>query len=186
MHAVTYPVHPEPFTVEDLYALPDDGARHELVDGALVVSPPPTGRHQLVVSRLVGLLLRAKPDELEVLEGPGVRLTCARLLQPDLIVGPRAELTADVLYFPPHAVFLAVEVMSPSSMTNDRVTKPTLYAEAGIPTYVRVEPTGSGGPAVYAYRLEVDVYREHARAGQRLELDEPFPVSFDPAELIAS
>jgi hypothetical protein len=42
MHAATYPVHPEPFTVEDLYALPEDGMRHELGDGALIINPRPS------------------------------------------------------------------------------------------------------------------------------------------------
>lgn len=40
---------------------------------------------------------------------------------------------------PPSAVHVAIEVMIPSSVTNDRVTEPTLYTEAGIPAYVRIE-----------------------------------------------
>ena len=30
------------WTLEDLATLPDDGQRYELVDGGLVVTPPPT------------------------------------------------------------------------------------------------------------------------------------------------
>lgn len=187
MHAATYPVHPEPFTVEDLYALPDDGMRHELVDGALLVSPPPTVAHQRVTTRLTLLLGAAVSGELEVLEGPGVRLSSSRVLQPDVIVASRAALTTDMRDAPPSAVHLAVEVMSPSSVTNDRVTKPTLYAEAGIPTYIRIELAGPGAPVVYVYRLEHTAYRESARvpAGQMVTLKEPIEVSFEPAELLA-
>lgn len=187
MHAATYPVQPEPFTVEDLYALPDDGMRHELVDGALLVSPPPTVGHQRVTTRLTLLLGAAASSEFEVMEGPGVRLSSSRVLQPDVVVASRAALAVDMRDAPPSAVRLAVEVMSPSSMTNDRVTKPTLYAEAGIPTYMRVELAGSGAPVVYVYRLEGKTYRESARvpAGQRVTLTEPFEVAFDPGDLIA-
>ena len=35
------------WTVDDLVELPDDGARYELVDGALLVSPAPAPRHAL-------------------------------------------------------------------------------------------------------------------------------------------
>src|SRR5207237_9194726 len=38
------PVHTGPWTEADLLVLPDDGQRHELVEGSLVVSPPPAGR----------------------------------------------------------------------------------------------------------------------------------------------
>jgi hypothetical protein len=53
--------------------------RHELIDEALLVSPPPDNRHQLTVTRLLGIPLRAKPDEFEVLDGPGVRISDTRL-----------------------------------------------------------------------------------------------------------
>ena len=40
-----------PFTRADLDALPDDGLRHELIDGVLVVSPSPVHTHQRAVVR---------------------------------------------------------------------------------------------------------------------------------------
>jgi hypothetical protein len=49
---VTYPIvgsfsigAGEPFTVDDLFALPDNGNRHEIFDGSLVMSPPPATGH---------------------------------------------------------------------------------------------------------------------------------------------
>jgi hypothetical protein len=133
------------------------------------------------------LLAAAAPAEFEVREGSGVRLGRDRVLQPDVMVALAGALTADMRDAPSSAVRAVVKVMSSSSVTHDRVTKPTLYAEAGIPTYIRIEPSGPRAPVVYIYRLAGKAYREHAtaHAGQRLELDEPFPVSFDPAELTA-
>lgn len=88
-------------------------------------------------------------------------------------------------YLDARDIQVAVEVVSPSSTSIDRITKPALYAEAGIPTYIRVERTGPNAPAVYIYQLDGGTYREQAsaHAGQILTIDKPFPVSFDPAVL---
>jgi hypothetical protein len=36
------------WTTDDLDALPEDGQRRELLDGALIMSPSPTGFHQII------------------------------------------------------------------------------------------------------------------------------------------
>jgi Uma2 family endonuclease len=186
MNVAIHPAYSQAFTIDDLYALPDDGTRHELVDGTLLMSPPPTVGHQRVTTRLTLLLGAAVSSEFEVLESPGVRLGAARVLQPDVIVASRAVLDAAMRDVPAAAVPLAVEVMSPSSVTNDRVTKPSLYAEAGIATYLRFEMAGPDAPLIYHYRLEGTFYRELARvpAGQSLQLGEPVRVSIDPGALL--
>jgi hypothetical protein len=47
--------HGRAFTRSDLDAMPEDGNRYELIDGALIVTPAPSMRHQITV---VSLLLR--------------------------------------------------------------------------------------------------------------------------------
>ncbi len=66
----------------------------------------------------------------------------------------------------------------------DRLTKPALYAEAGIPCFWRVEL--DEGPSAFVYRLEADSYVQidSARPGEDLVLEEPFPVRLDPSELL--
>jgi len=83
----------------------------------------------------------------------------------------------------PADVALVVEVVSPGSRIMDRLTKPAAYAGVGIASFWRVEL--EGGPAIFAYRLEEGRYVEvgAAHPGERLVLDEPFPVSIDPAGL---
>lgn len=44
--------HPQPWTLAEVMALPEDGVRCELIDGVLIVNPPPTPRHQLRAHRL--------------------------------------------------------------------------------------------------------------------------------------
>jgi hypothetical protein len=47
------PARPEIVTtIAELLALPDDGLRHELLDGVHVVTPAPALRHQLVPGEL--------------------------------------------------------------------------------------------------------------------------------------
>ena len=36
------------WTLADLDGLPDDGRRYEIIDGSLLVSPPPSNDHQLL------------------------------------------------------------------------------------------------------------------------------------------
>ena len=53
-------------TRADLDAMPDDGRRHELIDGVIVVSPAPHWRHQDVVFSLAKLLSEHCPRDLKV------------------------------------------------------------------------------------------------------------------------
>ncbi|MBK6780839.1 MAG: hypothetical protein IPG75_14905 [Gemmatimonadetes bacterium] len=47
-------------TIEELLALPEDGQRHELLDGCMPWTPSPAYRHREdVLSRLMSALLRA-------------------------------------------------------------------------------------------------------------------------------
>ncbi len=179
--------HPQPWTVEDLYALPNDGMRHELLDGTLLVSPPPSVSHQLAARRLVEALLRAAPADVEVLEAVGIALP-AGLLVPDVVVAcadavHRAgrELTAT-------DVVAVAEVVSPSSRTNDRRWKPEAYAEAGIATYLRVELSGGSGQLeVLAFTLQADGrYRQavHARGDEPTPLPLPFTATVIASTLL--
>ncbi|GGX62495.1 hypothetical protein GCM10010358_16100 [Streptomyces minutiscleroticus] len=82
--------------------------------------------------------------------------------------------------FPAEAVVLAVEVVSPDSVSRDRETKPLKYARAGIPHYWRVEHE-KGLAVVHVFELEpaigactsVGIFRE------RMKLASPFPVDLD-------
>jgi Uma2 family endonuclease len=77
-----------PLTVEDLERMPDDGRRHELLDGMLIVSPAPGARHQKVVAQLVVELTAACPRDLFVFPAPfGVRTAPDIELQPDVSGG---------------------------------------------------------------------------------------------------
>jgi Uma2 family endonuclease len=158
------------WTLDDLALLPDDGRRYEIVDGSLHVTPAPAYLHQRFCAWLIRALLADMPDGYDVLPGANVLLPGepTRLLVPDVLAVRTSDIDAgdNPLAVPAAAVPLAVEVVSPSSTTHDRFTKPALYAEAGIPNYWRVEH-GKDGPTVHVYTLTAGsgIHTTHTDAG---------------------
>lgn len=168
--------------LEDLYATPDDGNRYEVLDGALVMSPPPGTSHQGVVVELLVLLHGAvAPVGLRVFTAPlAWRIGPGQVPEPDLMVvnpeaiGPRA------IEQPPT---LVVEVLSPSGRGRDLSEKRRIYAEGGAAWYWIVDPTG---PSLSVLRLVGDTYEEQARVtgSEAYVTDQPFPVRVVPAKLL--
>lgn len=173
-----------PWTEADLLALPDTIQRLELLEGTLLVNPPPSTPHQLLSVNLVVALRAACPAHCVVVEAVGVRAPDNTVLIPDVLVVQREPALRNRSgIHDPADVVLVVEIVSPSSRTADRLTKPAIYAQAGIPSYWRVEP--DAGPSVTAYRLEGDHYAEAGSVGpgEVLAAGEPFPLRIDPADL---
>ncbi|KQY56713.1 Uma2 family endonuclease [Nocardioides sp. Root140] len=66
----------------------------ELIDGALLVTPAPSVRHQIVSGELYAVLRAACPAHLRVLTAPlDVVLTQSTGVQPDLLVAAREDFT---------------------------------------------------------------------------------------------
>jgi Uma2 family endonuclease len=104
---------------------------------------------------------------------------------PDVVVlVPGAPVTPD--YLPAEYVALAVEVESRWTRKDDRGSKAIAYAEAGIPSYWRIENT-KDGPVVHVYELPVgvDVYSLVAsvRPGERRTVERPFRITIEPSQL---
>lgn len=163
------------WTVDDL---PDVDFRYELVDGALLVTPPEAPRNSRVASRLHLHLAPALDRSWDVLVGGGVFFDRRNFRVPDLLVCRREAIDTGRV----HAadLLLAVEVMSPSSIANDRVAKPAQYAAAGIPHYWRIEPEPR---LLLTYALEGDVYRETGRFEDAVAVWEPVALSFRLVDL---
>ncbi|TYB58041.1 Uma2 family endonuclease [Nonomuraea sp. PA05] len=84
----------------------------------------------------------------------------------------------------PHHILLIGEIVSQTTSKQDRGLKPLAYAEAGVPTYWRIEP--DEGPTLYVYELNGGKYKPPTayKAGTVAKLTKPFPVSLDPAQLL--
>lgn len=169
------------YTVDDLDAMPDDGRRYELIDGTLIVTPAPSGWHQLAVSRLLVALSTTCPSNLVVLVAPvDVRLAQDTLIQPDVLVIPRFTVDGVIETTP----LLAVEVLSPSTRRYDLTLKRARLEAAGCPAYWVVDVDQ---PRLTCWELREGRYVEVAdvQGRQRADLAQPFPCRIVPADLIA-
>lgn len=169
-----------PLTVADLDEVPDDGHRYELVDGVLVVTPAPGFNHQAVVGSLYSLLKGARTPEAFVMMAPfDVVLSDDTLVQPDLLVAPRAAFGAKNLTVPP---LLAVEVLSPSTRGFDRLLKLERYARAGVASYWIVDPDEL---RLTVFELSDGAYTQVAEivGDEEWTAASPYPVSITPSKL---
>lgn len=170
-----------PFTRAERDALPDDGRRHELLDGVLVMSPAPNVRHQDIVGRLYSLLFAQAPRACKVMIAPtDTTLGPTTVIEPDLLVGRRADFTEAGL---PTAPLLAVEVLSPSTRLVDLGRKKELLAEAGCPSYWTIDPDG---PELTVWELGEGQYVEAAQVGpdESWTATAPFAVTITPRDLL--
>ncbi len=121
------------YTVADLDDFPEDGNRYELIDGVLLVTPPPGTLHQGVLSRIHGQLLRAAgiTDAAWVVSPGAVVLPPLTQLEPDLLVYP-ARFPLGVKWEDVTERWLAVEVLSRSSRMYDREFKRAAYQAMGL------------------------------------------------------
>lgn len=177
-HAITMP--PGGWTVDDLDSWPETLVRYELTDGALTVSPSPSSLHQAVSGRLFARLDALAPLPLAVTQAVEIRFSRQLTRIPDLLVVRSDEPARH--WFAPAEVLLAVEIESPGSHVEDRVTKPAIYARHGIPHHWRIELEPL---RVRTHGLGAgDVYRETASGGERLAVSEPFALDVPLADLL--
>jgi Uma2 family endonuclease len=130
---------PQPVTtIEELLALPDDGLRHELLDGEHVVTPAPSLSHQLVLVRLYDVLRAATAtvDGLQVLLSPAdIHLGPHTLVQPDLFIAELKGVSLRATWKEVPVPLLAAEILSPSTASRDRGKKRRIYLDAGVEEY---------------------------------------------------
>jgi Uma2 family endonuclease len=173
-----------PWTIEDLVDLPECN-RYEIVDGSLVVSPPPNTVHVGAAHKLGRLLDDAAPEPLlATIGGLAVQIKNGlTYLAPDITVVPWSVLKTPALAVDPSAVLLVVEVLSPSNSTHDLITKRHEYAVAGIPQYWIVNQE-KRELTVLALDESTHQYVERAvvRAGEKWATEAPYPVVLDPAD----
>ena len=153
-----------PLTYEDYAAIPNDGNRYEILDGELFVTPAPVPRHQRVLLNLFRIVdTHVRQHRLgEVLIAPiDLILAPTTVAQPDLLfirAGREAIVTERAVEASPD---LVVEVLSPSSIRQDRTIKAGLYARFAIPSYWILDPRER---VFEAYVLDGETYDLSHRA----------------------
>lgn len=173
---------PDFWTEADLDVLPDDGHRYEILDGSLVVTPPPTDGHQSVGTALLVALRAAAPRGWRVLPELGVRVPGGNVIPDVVVLHPHAA--RNVTWREASDVALVVEVASPSTEVNDRGNKAIKYAEAGIPAYWRVARDGAVTVHALVDESQYGIIAT-VKPGATWIASIPFPVTLDPAALVA-
>jgi Uma2 family endonuclease len=138
------PARAEPirFTYEDYLAFPEDGRRHELIDGEHIVTPAPTRMHQEISGRLFAAIwkhLEVHPLGKVYYSPIDVILSDTDVVQPDIVFvsNERRDVLATWIHGAPD---LAIEIVSPSSRRLDEVTKRGLFEKFGVREYWVVDP----------------------------------------------
>jgi Uma2 family endonuclease len=131
------------FTYDDFVNFPDDGKRHELIDGEHYVTPSPNTKHQAVSLKLtvaLAVYLERHPIGVVFTAPFDVVFSHFDVVEPDLlyISRERREVLTDkhVRGVPD----LVVEILSPGSRKTDTVTKLKLYQRFGVQEYWVVDP----------------------------------------------
>jgi Uma2 family endonuclease len=164
------------WTEPDLHLFPQDGHRYEIVDGSLHVAPPAPRWHDDLVGAVVSTLRSAAPPGWWVCDRLGVGLKGSNLVPDVTVLRPRSS---GATWSDPADVALVVEIETAATRRYDEVLKPTLYAEAGIRDYWRIEP----GPVLHAYELEAGRFRPRGcvEGAEQIRLDAPYPVRITPS-----
>ena len=131
-------------TYDDFVLFPDDGMRHEIIDGEHYVTPSPSVRHQLLIGRLhfeIESWLRQQSRAGQVFLSPlDVLFTRWDIVEPDLLfVTPDQEqiLTDENVQGPPA---LVIEIASPGTRKRDEGIKLQLFDRGGVREYWLVDP----------------------------------------------
>lgn len=169
------------FTYADLELLPeDDDHRYELSHGALVVTPAPNTRHQMILAAVVAFLHDRKLPSQRVLAEAELLLAADVVKRPDVQVVDENLVGGQSVVGTPA---LVVEIHSPATKALDLTEKRAEYAKHGIPSYWLIDPDDQ---TLTVLRLASDRYDEVAVVGPdgSADLSQPFTMTVGGSDLL--
>ena len=149
------------FTYEDFVKFPDDGKRHEIIDGEHHVTPSPNTRHQEVSFNLAGIFwtyLEQHPIGRAFTAPFDVVFSDFAVVEPDLLYISRERRHILTDQHVRGAPDLVVEILSPGTRRTDEIKKRDLYKRFGVREYWILDPKLNG----------VKVYRQVESAFARV------------------
>ncbi|MFD5481891.1 Uma2 family endonuclease [Streptomyces hawaiiensis] len=185
------PLSQEDVLLEGFLALDTpEGFRAELIEGEIVVTPPPDGGHEDYIGLIVNQVIRRSRTDMQFSGNKGLKLRrggeCPKdHVVPDGTFAPmelRLYRGADS-WMPCDGVAMVMEV-TPTKPQADREAKRRCYARAGIPLYLLVD-RDTAQVTVFSEPKEDD-YREHCARpfGKSITLPEPFAFDLDTTDLL--
>jgi Uma2 family endonuclease len=131
-------------TYDDFVQFPDDGKRHELIDGEHYVTPAPRPRHQVILGNLHLLIaswLETHPIGRVLLSPLDVVMSNTDIVEPDLLYLSNERAAATITELHVRGIpELLVEIASPSTRKRDDGIKRRLYEHVGVSEYWTVDP----------------------------------------------
>ncbi|MFF8675783.1 Uma2 family endonuclease [Streptomyces sp. NPDC015242] len=185
------PLSQEDVLLEGFLALDTpEGFRAELIEGEIVVTPPPDGDHEDCIGLIVNQVIRRSRTEMQFSGNKGLKLRRGGACPKDHVIpdGTFAPLELRLYrgadsWMPCDGVAMVVEVTSTKPQA-DREAKRRCYARAGIPLYLLVDRE-TAQVTVFSEPKDHD-YREHCARpfGKPVTLPEPFAFDLDTADLL--
>jgi Uma2 family endonuclease len=130
-------------TYDDFVLFPDDGRRHELIDGEHYVTPSPNTRHQQIsmnLTMMIGGWLETHPRGRLFYAPFDVVFSKYDVVEPDLLYVSNER--SNVLTAPnvQGAPDLVIEIGSPGTRRRDETIKRNLYGRSDVSEYWIVDP----------------------------------------------
>jgi len=123
------------------------------------------------------------PHDMQVTQAVEIRINPRRSFIPDVVVATDEAARRRSAKYAPHEVVLAIEIVSPTSQSMDRITKPALYAAAGSPYYWRIETDGEITVHTYKIDPEREMYKPFGVFSDTLEAPEPWALKLPISQL---
>ena len=130
-------------TYEDYLTFPDDGKRHEIVDGEHFVTPAPNLKHQAIsmnLSVILKVFLDTHPLGRVFAAPADVVLSEIDVVEPDLFFVSSARQDRLTKANVQGAPDLVIEILSPSTRRTDEITKRKRYEHFDVREYWIVDP----------------------------------------------
>lgn len=162
-----------------------EGFRAELIEGEIIVAPPPDGDHEDHINHLIKQVIRRSKTDMSVSGSKGLRLVSGGLCPKNHVIPDATFAPEDLRLFrgapswmEPDGVAMVAEVTS-NKPDQDRITKRHCYARAGVPLYLLIDREKSQVSLFSKPHREEYTEVHLAAFGEPLAVPAPFDFELD-------
>ena len=148
----------ERMTADEFFQYAPEDQKAELIDGVMIVAPPPLDVHERIQGFLFALI-RTYAESFDLGEVRGsrtaVRLDALYVVEPDIlfVARERTHIIEERGVF--SAPDLVVEILSASTAQHDRGDKFHAYDKAGVRELWLIDPYGPAGTEFFQRQLTI-------------------------------
>ena len=164
-------------TYADFVRLPDDGRRHEFIDGVHYVTASPNFRHEIVRQRVnFALASHLKVSRAGIVLSIDCVMSLIDIVWPDLVVVLNSQFAIVSKPNIKGAPAIVIEVLSSTTSQRDRTLKRDLYERKGVREYWIVDGSRN---TVDVFRLAGAGFSRPVRLRKRDTLTTPLLPGFE-------